>query len=72
MHDETVEHYLLFCPAHGDAHQEMNRRGGQTTKEKAKLLSDPNLLRHLFRFIAKSERFLTIYGDYTNPIDLEP
>jgi hypothetical protein len=54
MHDETVDHYLIFCPAHGDVRRLMLHEGGLDTQHKSRLLSQPALLPHLFQFIARS------------------
>jgi ribonuclease HI len=62
-YEETVIHYLILCPGHTIARREMNRRGGRETREYTKLLSNPDLMEHLFRFITKTSRFRTTYGD---------
>ena len=62
-HEETVDHLLLFCPAHRLARQAMVLEGGHDTMIKSKLLSKPTLMRHLFRYIARTNRWRTVYGD---------
>jgi ribonuclease HI len=63
MRNETVGHFLLFCPAHEVAREAMYFEGGRDTRVLSKLLSDPNLLRHLFRFVARTRRLQLVYGE---------
>jgi hypothetical protein len=63
MHDETVDHFLMFCPAHEGVRRAMLYEGGLDTQHKSRLLSQPALLPHLFRFIARSGRLRAVYGD---------
>ena len=63
MHEESVDHYLVFCPAHGAARRAMLLEGGMATQHTTKLLSQPTLLRHLFRYIAHTTRLRSIYGE---------
>lgn len=61
--DETVQHYLLECPAHASARREMHRAGGRDARCISKLLSKPELLPHLFRFIGRTTRFRSVFGE---------
>ena len=70
-HKETVDHLLLFCPAHRAARQAMVSAGGRDTTIKSKLLSKPTLMRHLFQYIARTNRWRTVYGDIPDLPDTE-
>ena len=72
MHDDTVDHFLLFCPAHNDVHRLMLHEGGLDTRLKGRLLSQPALLPHLFRYIVRSGRLRAVYGDLPDLPDPEP
>jgi hypothetical protein len=68
--DETVDHFLVFCPAHDEA-----RRALHATNPLAHftshLLSEPKLLPDLFKYIQRTRRFHTVYGDF-KPLELPP
>jgi ribonuclease HI len=72
MYDDTVDHFLLFCPAHDEARRLMLHEGGLDTQHKSRLLSQARLLPHLFRFIARSGRMRAVYGDLPDLPDPEP
>ncbi|KAJ7780699.1 hypothetical protein DFH07DRAFT_693392, partial [Mycena maculata] len=61
MVDETVDHYLHFCPAHEDA-----RRAPHAVSPLARyskhLLSDPDLLPDLFLYVQRTRRFHSVFG----------
>ncbi|KAJ7028929.1 hypothetical protein C8F04DRAFT_48621 [Mycena alexandri] len=61
--DETVDHYLHFCPAHEGA-----RRRLYSTSQKARftenLLSDPALWPDFFIFVQRTRRFHSVFGDF--------
>ncbi|KAJ7032161.1 hypothetical protein C8F04DRAFT_959286, partial [Mycena alexandri] len=65
--DETVEHYLLRCPAHADARRELVRAGGPRTRVLTKLLRIPELFPHLFRYLGRTGRFHTVHGVLPEP-----
>ncbi|KAJ7158439.1 hypothetical protein C8R46DRAFT_836987, partial [Mycena filopes] len=60
--DESVEHYLVHCPAHNDARRELYRTGGRNARVMSKLMGQPELLPHLFRYLARTGRFHTVHG----------
>ncbi|KAJ7159412.1 hypothetical protein C8R46DRAFT_831567, partial [Mycena filopes] len=60
--EETVEHYILRCPAHADARRELVRAGGPRTRVLTKLLSSPELYPHLFQYLSRTGRFHTVHG----------
>jgi ribonuclease HI len=72
MFDETVDHFLMFCPAHEGARRAMLHEGGRDTTHINRLLSQPTLLPHLFRFIARSGRLRAVYGDLPDLPDPGP
>ena len=72
MHDNTVDHFLLFCPAHDNVRRLMLHEGGLDTQHKARLLSQSALLPHLFCYIARSGRLQAVYGDLPDLPDPEP
>ncbi|KAJ6615796.1 hypothetical protein B0H10DRAFT_1712694, partial [Mycena sp. CBHHK59/15] len=55
--EEMVQHHLLECPAHQNAHHELCRLGGCDAQYVDKLLSKKELFPLLFRFIASASRF---------------
>ncbi|KAJ6596012.1 hypothetical protein B0H10DRAFT_1744587, partial [Mycena sp. CBHHK59/15] len=61
--EETVQHYLLECPAHQNAQRELRRLGGRDAQYVDKLLSKKELLPLLFRFVACTSRFRTVFGE---------
>ncbi|KAJ7110871.1 hypothetical protein C8R44DRAFT_883338 [Mycena epipterygia] len=61
--DETVLHYLLHCPAHSNAREELQRLSGRDAHVIEKLLTQEKLLPLLFQFIACSGRFRTVFGE---------
>ncbi|CAK5270117.1 unnamed protein product [Mycena citricolor] len=61
--DESVRHYLLHCPAHANARGNLIRRAGRHAQDLEKLLSRPDLTRHLLRFVAQTGRFRAIFGE---------
>lgn len=61
--DETVHHFLIACPAHQNARRELQRVGGLEARSVAQLMSKPKLLPLLFRFIARTGRFHSVFGD---------
>jgi ribonuclease HI len=63
MHDESVDHFLFFCPAHAAARHAMYYVGGRDARVKSQLLSQPALLSLLFRFVAHTAHLRSIYGD---------
>jgi ribonuclease HI len=67
QHDETVEHYLLFCPAYAGAHQQLCSANRLAAHPKH-LLTDPKLLPDLFIFIQRTGRFHSVFGDF-KPLD---
>ena len=68
-HEETVEHYLIHCPAHSTARQTLHIFG-HDTRDRTKLLSKPELMGPLFRFAAETGQFRTVFGDLQAPIDI--
>jgi ribonuclease HI len=69
--DETVEHFLLHCPAHHAARSTLTDRTGPDSRNIKKLLAKPEYLPHLFRFIAATERMRQIFGDIPDLPDRE-
>jgi hypothetical protein len=63
QHDETVMHYVMHCPAHKNARREMIRAGGRGARDLSKLLTEPKLFPHLFRFIGHSRRMQSVFGE---------
>ncbi|KAJ6597497.1 hypothetical protein DFH09DRAFT_904133, partial [Mycena vulgaris] len=61
--DETVDHFLHFCPAHAAARSRLYA-AGRTARHTKNLLSSPKSLPALFAFIQESGRFHAVYGDF--------
>jgi ribonuclease HI len=62
-HEETVEHYLHFCPTHDAARRQLQATNCLVAHSKS-LLTDPDLLPDLFLFIQHSGRFHSVFGDF--------
>jgi hypothetical protein len=63
QHNETVKHFLHFCPAHDAAHRQL-RAASRLAAFTKHLLSDPDLLPPLFRYIQQTGRFHAVFGDF--------
>lgn len=57
MYPETVEHYLLRCPAFERARQALFIEAGRPARSITTLLNHPKLLKPLFRYIHSTHRF---------------
>ena len=53
----------MKCPAYEEARRDMVREGGHDTRIMGKLLSDGKLLKHLFRYIDRTKRFMEMAGE---------
>ncbi|KAJ6577682.1 hypothetical protein B0H19DRAFT_1370806 [Mycena capillaripes] len=62
-HDETVDHYLHFCPAHDEARRQLRATNRLAAHSKS-LLTDTDLLPDLFLFIQRSGSFHSVFGDF--------
>ena len=56
---ETVQHFLLHCPAHKDARQALRNSTGGRNIDIKKLFTRPNMLQALFKYVADTGRFHT-------------
>jgi rubrerythrin len=63
LHEETVEHFLHHCPAHGAARRQL-RISNRLASFSKSLLTDPNLLPDLFLYIQRTGRFHSVFGDF--------
>ncbi|KAJ6508649.1 hypothetical protein C8R45DRAFT_815700, partial [Mycena sanguinolenta] len=63
LHDETVDHFLHFCPAHDAARRQL-RAANRLAAHTKHLLSDPALLPDLFVYIQRTGRFHSVFGDF--------
>ncbi|KAJ7123395.1 hypothetical protein C8R44DRAFT_917443, partial [Mycena epipterygia] len=61
--NETIVHYLLYCPVHANARAEFNRVGGRDSGNIKKMLIRPKLLPALFQVIVRTGRFRTVFGE---------
>ncbi|KAJ7762345.1 hypothetical protein DFH07DRAFT_956820 [Mycena maculata] len=68
--DETVLHYLLHCPTHANAREELHRLGDRDSCIE-KLLTRPKLIPYFLRFIARSGRYHTVFGEIPDLLPLE-
>jgi hypothetical protein len=60
--DESVAHFLLHCPEHLRARQALYSAAGPDIYVLHKLLGDPKLLPHLFRYLGRTGRFHPVHG----------
>ena len=54
---ETVQHLLLHCPAHWEARQALQNNTRGRNIDIKKLLTTPNTLKHMLKFITNTGRF---------------
>ncbi|KAA1478901.1 hypothetical protein DENSPDRAFT_750033, partial [Dentipellis sp. KUC8613] len=55
--DETVQHFLLTCPAYGDGRRCLGRTIGRCALCIPSLLTEPSLFEHLFQYVHETGRF---------------
>ncbi|EIN05380.1 hypothetical protein PUNSTDRAFT_31042, partial [Punctularia strigosozonata HHB-11173 SS5] len=60
--EESVLHYLLYCPTYDEQRGELQRELGRKAREPTYLLTSPHALPHLFRYIAQTGRFAKSHG----------
>jgi ribonuclease HI len=70
--DESVSHFLLHCPEHLRARQELYRAAGPDVYVLHKLLGSSKLLPHLFRYLGRTGRFHTVHGTLPTLPDPDP
>jgi hypothetical protein len=70
--DNSVAHYLLHCPEHLRAHQVLYSAAGPDTHILHKLLGDPKLLPHLFRYLNRTGRFHSVHSTLPAMPDPQP
>ncbi|KAJ7029314.1 hypothetical protein C8F04DRAFT_1097828 [Mycena alexandri] len=63
LHEETVAHFLHFCPAHTHARRIL-RATNRLAAHTKHLLTDASILPDFFIFIQRSGRFHAVYGDF--------
>ncbi|KAJ3836538.1 hypothetical protein F5878DRAFT_512710, partial [Lentinula raphanica] len=63
QHPETVFHYLFQCNAHRTHRNRLRRKVGQRNMNPASLLTEKDLLKHLFRYVDETKRLHHILGD---------
>ena len=61
--EESVQHFILHCPAHQEARQRLCTTTGRRDVNITKLLTTPRALHALFKFVAKTGRFHNTFGD---------
>jgi hypothetical protein len=61
--EESIQHFLLHCPAHQKARQTMRNNTGGRDINITKLLTTPRTLRALFKFVAETGRFHNTFGE---------
>lgn len=64
---ESVDHFLLFCPAYDRARMRLLFEGGPQTRGLHALLSERKLLRPLLQYIHETGRFKRTLGDLRLP-----
>ncbi|KAH7915762.1 hypothetical protein BJ138DRAFT_1238184, partial [Hygrophoropsis aurantiaca] len=65
LREEIVHHFLLTCPAFIQQHNALLRAIPRQKHNLPSLLNDPKCITHLFKYIAATERFKTVFGDVT-------
>jgi hypothetical protein len=63
QNDKSVQHYILHCPAHQQARQQLrNNIGGRDISLK-NLFAKSELMRVLFQYVTTIQRFRSVYGN---------
>jgi hypothetical protein len=62
--EETIHHFLFECPAYDRPRwKHMDLPLGYSARDRRTLLSDPEAMKHLFRFVRATKRLKTHFGD---------
>ena len=61
--NETVQHFMLHCPAHQAARQTLRNSTGGRNIDITKLLTSPKTLHALFKYVAETGRFHNTFRD---------
>jgi ribonuclease HI len=61
--EETLQHFMLHCAAHREARQILCNSTGGRNIDITKLLTTPNTLPALFKYVATTGRFHSTFGD---------
>lgn len=69
--EETTHHFLIACPAYARLRIALIDEVGTRARDLKYLLNHPKCIKPTLRFIAKSKRLETIFGDVTPPTDDE-
>lgn len=62
---ESVHHFLMSCQAYNRQRSELRNKLGIRAMHVKNLLNEPECLRPLFEYIARTRRFETVFGDVT-------
>ncbi|KAF8154759.1 hypothetical protein B0H34DRAFT_615375, partial [Crassisporium funariophilum] len=66
---ETVQHYLLLCPHYQhERHRHLRRTLGRKAESLPYILSSPDALAHLLRFVHATKRFNTTADSAQRPL----
>ncbi|KAF8868337.1 hypothetical protein BD779DRAFT_1461335 [Infundibulicybe gibba] len=68
QYEESVQHFIMDCPAYANARRHMNQKGGPQTRDFYKLLSESKLLPHLYQFLSDTNRLRCVFGKITPPV----
>ena len=60
---ESVQHYILHCPVHHQARQQLHNATGWRDINIKKLFSGLKTMQALFQFVTATQHFQSIYGD---------
>jgi len=55
--EETVHHYIMKCSAHVAQRKQVEEWLGRVARSLSILLANPNVFKHLFRFINNTGQF---------------
>ncbi|KAG2157033.1 hypothetical protein DEU56DRAFT_717059, partial [Suillus clintonianus] len=69
--NETTHHFLIACPAYARHRIVLVDEIGTRAHELKYLLNHPDCIKPTLKFIAKTRRLETIFGDVTPPPDEE-
>ncbi|KAG1887447.1 uncharacterized protein F5891DRAFT_1222290, partial [Suillus fuscotomentosus] len=65
--EESVHHFLFVCPTHATHRRKLKAELGTRAQQLKHLLNDEKCIESLFKYIARTKRFVSTFGDVTPP-----
>jgi hypothetical protein len=71
IHEESVHHFLLVCPAYTCQRNALRDKIGPHKCNLKHLLNDEEGMKEMLRFVARTKRMEHTFGDVTPPEEKE-